>query len=166
MKPLQCTQLIKGNEAHRAVFETLFLAYDAELREHNPDYLPKEFLMKWFNSIIDMQGDADRHLELCYAEDAPIGFLYGKVDHAHHRGFVKPGWGYIMEFYVKPEYRRNGYGKTMARRLERLFAADGATQMYTQVDEITGRPFWTAMGFTETDERSPENGKPIWVKAL
>ena len=49
--------------------------------------------------MINIQGDADRHLELCYDGDSLIGFLYGKIDHPDHKGYIKAGYGYIMEFY-------------------------------------------------------------------
>lgn len=95
--------------------------YIAELNEHSDRPLPEQFQQKWINSIIAMQGPSDRHLELCYADEILVGFLYGKIDQEEHKGFIKPGYGYIMEFYVKPEYRRMGYGRMMFRRLESLF---------------------------------------------
>jgi ribosomal protein S18 acetylase RimI-like enzyme len=174
MKGLKFIGLHKGNEKHCAEFKSLFGEYFAEQCEHNPKlrvspnphYTFEEFLQKWLNSIIDIQGDSDRHLELCYDSEHLIGFLYGKVDHEDHNGFIKPGWGYVMEFYVKPKYRRKSYGRAMSGRLERLFAADGATMMYLNADAVTGEPFWSAMGFTKTDEINTENNKRIWVKEL
>ena len=96
----------------------------------------------------------------------PIGFLYGKIDHEDHKGFIKPGYGYIMEFYVKPDHRRKGYGKMMFKRLERLFHLDGAEMMYLTADPVTGKPFWEAQGFQNTMEKSPENQLYIYEKAL
>jgi GNAT superfamily N-acetyltransferase len=174
MKELRFVQLQKDNDKHLAEFEPMFWEYNEEQLEHNPElrvspnprYTAEEFWLKWFNSIIDIQGDRDRHLELFYDGEDLIGFLYGKVDHENHNGFIKPGWGYVMEFYVRPENRRKGYGRAMAGRLERHFAADGATKMYLNADAVTGVPFWSAMGFTETDEMNTECGKPIWVKGI
>lgn len=92
-------------------FERLVLLYGTELDSHQNRNKPKEIFKKWTNSMINIQGDADRHLELCYDGDKLIGFLYGKIDHPNHKGFIKVGYGYIMEFYVLPEFRRKGYGK-------------------------------------------------------
>lgn len=111
-----------------------------------------------------MQGPLDRHLELCYVGEKIVGFLYGKIDHEDHRGFIKPGYGYIMEFYVCPQHRRKGYGKTMYLRLERLFRSNGAKRMYLTADPVTGKSFWEAMGFVNTGERSPENKLDIYEK--
>ena len=116
--------------------------------------------------MISIQGDADRHLELCYDGDSLIGFLYGKIDHPNHKGFIKIGYGYIMEFYVLPEFRRNGYGKQMYSHLEELLISDGAKGLYLTSDPVTGKPFWEACGYKNTDERFPENNQEIYEKSL
>lgn len=163
---LTFTQLTSDNEQLCGKFRLLMRSYIKELNEHSGRPLPEEFQEKWINSIIAMQGPSDRHLELCYADGMLVGFLYGKIDHKDHKGFIKPGYGYIMEFYVQPEFRRRGFGKVMFRRLENLFQNDGAKMMYLTPDAVTGVPFWTAMGFHRTGEYSPENGMEIYEKAL
>lgn len=154
------------NEAMCSVFESLMYAYISEMNEHSHRPLPQAFQKKWIDSILAIQGDADRHLELCLIQNAPMGFLYGKVDHAEHHGYVKPGYGYIMEFYVQPDYRRKGYGTAMFRRLEDLFRQDGVERMYLTADPVTGRPFWEAMGFVGANEKSPENQLEIYEKSV
>ena len=71
-----------------------------------------------------------------------------------------------MEFYVRPEHRRYGYGTEMFRRLEKLFYEDGAKMMYLTADPVTGRPFWEAVGFVSTNEKSPENKLFIYEKPI
>jgi len=93
-----------------------------------------------------------------------IGFLYGKVDHEGHRGFIKPEYGYVMEFYVKPDYRRKGYGRIMFRRLEQLFSGHGVKRMYLTTGTASGESFWQAAGFVPTGELSPENKMQIYEK--
>lgn len=165
-KQIKYVQLFADNAEKCKVFESLMYEYIDEMNEHSERPLPKEFQQKWINSIIAMQGPTDRHLELCYVENTPIGFLYGKIDHEDHKGFIKPGYGYIMEFYVKPNYRRNGYGKIMFNRMERLFLADGAKMMYLTADPVTGKPFWEAIGFSNINEKSPENQLYIYEKPI
>jgi len=145
------------------VFDSLMREYVKELDAHDGGDT-SAILDKWIESIIRMQGDSDRHLELCYIGDDLIGFLYEKVDHPEHRGYKKIGYGYIMEFYVKPEYRRCGYGRTMFERLQKLFRLDGADRMYLTSDPVTGKPFWESMGFARTGEISPENSMEIYEK--
>ena len=71
-----------------------------------------------------------------------------------------------MEFYVKPEFRRKGYGTAMFKRIQMLFADHGVKRMYLTADPITGKPFWESLGFVNTSERSPENGQEIYEKRL
>ena len=157
-------QLYSCDQKRCAVFESLMADYVRELDEHGHEPMPEGFLKKWVGSIISMQGPKDRHLELCYLGKEPIGFLYGKVDRDGHNGYIRPGWGYIMEFYVIPSRRRKGCGREMYKRLEKLFKDDGADKMYLTADPVTGKPFWEAMGFSATGERSPENKMEIYEK--
>lgn len=165
VRKLSFIQLQKNNEEHYGLFENLMIFYNKELREHRLEYpITDENVLLVTRGILNMQGPNDRHLELCYEGDNLIGFLYGKVDHEGHKGFIKPGYGYIMEFYVKPEFRRKGYGTAMFEHLEDLFANHGTRSMYLTADPVTGEPFWESMGFETRDETSPENGQPILEK--
>jgi len=165
MSELKFIQVQKDNPQHCEVFKDFMLPYNRELGANKPDGTPysDEFLLKWIQSCIDMQGQHDRHMELVYVGDEPIGFLYGKVDHEGHKGFIKPEYGYIMEFYVKPEHRRKGYAKEMFRRLERHFSNHGAKRMYLTTG-VSGESFWRSMGFIPTGEVSPENNMQIYEK--
>ena len=144
------------------LFALLLHEYIREMNAHSERPLPEQFVQKWCDSILSMQGPADRYLELCYAAEILVGFLYGKIDHEDHNGFIKPGCGYVMEFYVRPEYRRKGYGRMMFRQLEQMFRYGGAKMMCLTADPVTGKPFWEAMGFVNTGEQSPENKLDIY----
>lgn len=149
-----------------AKFEQLMWQYTKELDKHRNQITPTEVIARWIKSIIQIQGDNDRHLELCYDNNTLIGFLYGKVDHPEHKGFIKIGYGYIMEFFVLPEYHRNRYGKEMYLHLENLFKQDGVKRMYLTADPITGKPFWESLGFMNTGKKSPENHLEIYEKDI
>lgn len=159
-------QLNRSDPASCAAFSRLIPAYMKELdgnagRVHRP-----EWAAKWAESMLDAQGDPDRHLEVCYVGGNLVGFLYGKRDHPNHPGYIRPGWGYILEFYVLPEYRRKGYGRRMYKRLEALFRKDGITQVYLTADPVSGKPFWEAIGFTDSGDISVENKLDIYEKYL
>ena len=164
MKELKFIQLDKTDEKMCTRFEQFMRQYMAELEEHDEHPLPEDILDKWIKSIIAMQGLADRHLEFCFDKDGLAGFLYGKIDHPEHKGFIKPGYGYIMEFYVLPHCRRRGYGRDMFLRLEGLFREHGAARMYLTTEPGGGKAFWEAMGFRGVGEVSPENGMEIYEK--
>lgn len=166
MNRLTFIQLCAENKDNCVVFEQLMWQYTKELDKYQDRTTPTDFIAKWIDSIIQIQGDRDRHLELCYDNRTLIGFLYGKIDHPEHKGYTKVGYGYIMEFFVLPEYRRNGYGKEMYLRLEKLFRQDGAKRMYLTSNPVTGDPFWESLGFVNTGEKSPENGKEIYERQI
>lgn len=85
----------KSNEEQKQEFERLVLLYGAELDNHQNRTTPEEILSKWANSMITVQGDTDRHLELCYDGDILICFIYSKIDRPEHKGYIKVGYGYI-----------------------------------------------------------------------
>ena len=148
------------------VFELMMYDYIDEMNEHSHRPLPKEFQKKWIDSIISLLNSVDRYLEICIVNDKPVGFLYGKIDRYGDKGYIRPGYAYIMEFYVRPEYRRKGFATQMFGRLQSLFKKDGAKIMYLTADPITGRPFWERMGFIETDEMNPDNQMIIFEKEI
>lgn len=166
MNRLTFVPLSAENKDACAAFEKLAWQYIRELDEHQNRTTPTDSIAKWFKSMMQMQDDHDRHLELCYAGEALIGFLYGKIERPGHKGFIQAGYGYIMEFFVLPEYRRNGYGKEMYARLEKLFRQGGAKQIYLTCDPVTGKPFWESLGFKNTGKKSPENHLEIYEKPI
>lgn len=162
MKNLTFTQLQKGNKKQKRTFRRIYREYAMHLQSTSN----KRLIAKVAKSIWDKQGPSDRHFELCCNNGKLIGFLYGKVDHEDHLGFIKPGYGYVMEFYVRPAFRRKGYGTAMFLRLESLFAQDGVRRMYLNAEPATGEAFWPAMGFVLTGEVSPENHREIYEKEV
>lgn len=155
-------------EQNRSAFDRMMQLYCAELDSNSGSTTLTALLDKWVNSILRLQREdpQKRHLEYAFDGDTPIGFLYGKIDRPEHRGYKKIGYGYIMEFFVLPEYRRLGYGRAMFERLQTLFQTDGADKLYLTTDSVSGEQFWQAMGFTPTGEKSPENGDPIYEKEV
>ncbi len=157
---------ISVSEKERHIFHKLMQKYARELDEHQHRSTDPAILARWTDSIIDRQLDAGRYLRLCRAGDDIIGFLYGKTDLPNDRGYKRVGWGYIMEFYVLPEFRRRGIGAAMLAQLEDFFRRNGVTQLYLTADPITGRTFWRSMGFVATGELSPDNGQEIYEKYI
>ena len=166
MKKLKFVQVDKENEHQYDQMVNLMISYNEELDSHQNRKTPYDIIQKVTQGMIKMQGPFDRHLELCYENDTLIGFFYCKVDHLGHKGFIKPEYGYIMEFYVIPSFRRQGYGKAMFERIESLFRSHAAQRMYLTADPVTGKPFWEALGFANSGEVSPENGLDIYEKGI
>lgn len=163
MNKLKFTSVTDEN---RNDFHRLMQMYAKELDQHQNRCTDFEMLKRWTDSIIEKQFHTTRYLRLCYFESSLIGFFYGKIDQAEDKGYKKTGYGYIMEFYVLPDFRRNGYGRLMFRQLEFMFERDGAKHMYLTADPVTGKPFWEAMGFISINEKSPENNQEIYERDI
>lgn len=157
---------VKNNRKHHKLLESIMLPYCRELDSNVGRETPEATLKKFIASIVSMSEDNDRFVELCYINDALIGFAYGKVDREEHCGYVRPGWGYVMEFYVMPEHRRNGYGREMYKHLENIFKSNVVSNIWLTADPVTGEPFWNAVGFTNSGEKSPENNLYIYAKKI
>lgn len=159
MRSMNFVQIEKTNITHFNLFKELLISYIEEIDKHHPDReaTSRETISEYAQGMINMQGVYDRHLELCYDGDKLIGFYYAKVDHEGHKGFIKPEYCFIMEFYVVPQYRRRRYGQAMFKRIQSQFACHNVEKMYLTADPVTGEPFWIFLGFEHYGEISPEN---------
>lgn len=157
---------VKNKKKYHKPLESIMLPYCQELDSNVDRETPEETLKKFIVSIVSMSEDKDRFVELCYLGEDLIGFAYGKIDREDHRGYVRPGWGYVMEFYVKYKYRRNGYGREIYKHLENIFKSNGVRNIWLTADPVTGDPFWSAVGFTNSGEKSLDNNLYIYEKEV
>ena len=137
-------QVNKDNIAQFEALCSLVIPYFHEIDSHYADRekLPDDVIIKYVQSMISKQGDLDRHLEICTINNNVIGFYHAKVDHIGHTGYIKPEYGFIMEFYIIPEYRRKGIGALMYQRIVSLFMNHDVKSIYLTTDPVTGKPFW------------------------
>ena len=163
MEGLTFVRVDKGDSGRLAALLALMIPYIDEMDSHSSDGepTPASAIERYTGSMVDKQGLPDRYLELCLYEDAAVGFYHAKVDHEGDRGSVKPGYGYIMEFYITPEHRLKGFGRAMFDRICSHFVAEGAERIWLTTDPVTGKPFWERLGFGFHGEVSPENGQDI-----
>lgn len=149
-------------------FYRLMQMYASELDEHQNRNTDPGILKKWTFRIVEKQSETTRpiYLKFCCIDSTVIGFFYGDVDKAGDKGFVKNGYGCILEFYVLPEYRRCGYGKEMFLYLQDMFRSDGIKKMYLTADPITGKPFWEALGFKCTGEICTDNNQMVYEMSI
>ena len=153
-------------EERKQDFHKLMQIYSKELDENQNRNTDEKILSKWTDSIIAKQYENGRCLKLCCHDNKLIGFLYGKIDMPEDMGYKKIGFGYVVEFFVQPEYRRKGYGKEMFCCLESFFRENGVKRMYLTADPVTGKPFWEALDFIRTEEISPENNLSVYEKEV
>lgn len=157
---------LKTNDStHYNALYNLMVEYIAETDSHRNIKTPQEIIPNIIKSMID-KIDENRLLQIVYAEDKPIAFCYAKIDRIGDKGYIKPDWGYIMEFFVKKTHRRKGIGKRLVDQCEKFFKENGVKNMWLTADAVTGIPFWSACNFIDTGEISLENSQQIMYKEL
>jgi len=94
-------------------------------------------------------GDEAMLLILALAENGPVG--YGLAFDVAEHAFM-PEWqraGYITQFYVVPEHRRQGVGQLMFDAILQWLASRGVSDVQLNVmeDNTLGNRFWRRHGF-------------------
>lgn len=143
----------------------LMIDYVAETDSHQCINTPEQIIPNITKSMIN-KIDNNRFLQIVYEEDEPIAFCYAKIDRIGDKGYIRPNWGYIMEFFVRKTHRRRGIGKELVKQCETFFKEKGAKNVWLTADAVTGTPFWLACGYFDTGEISAENNQKILSKAL
>lgn len=127
------------------------------------DYMssePPELRGRFLRSMVDLQAEEERWLYLLRVDSGFIGFVHMKVDTSD-----RPGWGWMMEFYIRPEHRRRGHGRKLYERSEGILVDRGIRDIW-----LTSNPeaisFWRAVGYTETGEKAEFNDYQVMVKSV
>jgi len=167
MEKLKFVQIQKDNERHFLETAKLWMAYIQELYSHDGTNRAENEIINNLRKRIGIQGKRpDMHFEIAYHQDEPIGIANFAIDIGTIYGLIESGYGTVMEFYIKPDFRRKGFGKVFLDHIENVLRNDGARNMYICPDSVTGKPFWKAMGFVDTGEIDPDNKLPIYTKDI
>lgn len=146
----------------------LWIPYIKEIYADDPEENCKtdEQMAQDLKPRIAIQGTQfGMHFELCYQKDGElVGFAFYAYDHGGIQQVLEAGLGYIMEYYIKPEYRRHGYAREMYEHAETMLIQDGVTKLYLTPDSKNGVPFWKAMGYEDSGLIDPDNQMPIYIK--
>ncbi len=165
MNTLTFTQIEKGNQTHYETAKTLWLPFSIELGEHEGITETEDEIIHDLTRRINIQGSRPTmHFEIAYAGSEPIGIAMFAIDTGTVYGLLESGYGVITGFYIKPEHRRKGYGREFFAHIENTLTKDGAPKIYLTPDEITGEPFWTALGFENSGKFDPDDKKFIYIK--
>ncbi len=166
MENLTYLQPESGNEDHRVLLESLTIPYHQELDTHGGETLSVQEIRSITGDMLSAAGRAGVGLELCYLEGELVGFWYGKVDINATGVQRKAGKATILEFYIRPGYRRRGLGSAMYRRAVEVLERWGANRLELTADPATGAAFWRAMGFEPNGKKDECYGFPILEKNL
>lgn len=167
MKKLNFVQIYKENEGLCETARELCVPYFEELNEHDGIIESNEKILDAINRRIAIQGKReDMHLEIAFFNNIAIGIAMFAIDLGTVCGLLESGYGTVMEFYIRPEYRRMGFGEEFWRHIEDTLCEDGTSSFYITPDSVTGIPFWRSMGFEDSGLIDPDNKQPIYTKHI
>lgn len=133
------------NESCKEQFADLLAAYFPEVDSDIPEAILRERLLP---HILSLHKKHTIYVDLLFADGKAFGFSIYQIDTPESDWCKRPGWGFIREFYILPQYRRQGFGKQLALHTEQRLKALGAKMLY--LTSGSGG-FWTKCGWMKTD---------------
>jgi len=115
---------------------------------------------RFLQSILNRQGEPDRWLLLLKHENEYVGFVHMKIDRDE-----RPGWGFILEFYITPDKRKLGFGRSLFNLILDILRAQGVKNLWLLTNP-GAEPFWHSLGFIQTGEIDRETGQKIMTFSI
>ena len=167
MQKLTYLQIDKNNAEHFENAKTLWLSFIREVNEHDGTTETEEEITDDLRKRVGIQGSRpDMHFELAFLEEEAVGIAMFAIDTGTIYGLLEAGYGTVMGFFIKSEHRRKGLGREFFCHVEEILKKDGAPKIYLTPDDVTGEPFWKAVGFTDSGKIDPDNKMPIYIKEV
>ncbi len=116
------------------------------MKEVAPE-MPLEIHKRFLNSILNKQTEKERWLIALMVNGYMVGFVHFKIDESE-----RIGWGYILEFYITPNFRRKGLGRKLYNFAKEKLITCGIKDIWLSASKVNGEPFWFSMGFIDTGE--------------
>ncbi len=91
--------------------------------------------------------------------DEYVGFAHVKIDKDE-----RPGWGFILEFYIAPSKRRWGLGRSFFNYIEDILKAKGVKNIWL-IANSSAELFWRSLGFNLTNEIDEETSQNVMTKS-
>ncbi|MBE5922387.1 MAG: GNAT family N-acetyltransferase [Lachnospiraceae bacterium] len=147
----------RNEQMHIEILLPMWLTYMHEIRESSTsDELREELECRLRIS----ETNDNIFFEIIWSESEAVGFTFYCVD-GGIRNVIPPGYGYIMEFYVAPQWRQKNIGKSCVEEIVKKLKTMGCPKIYlTSVEE--SEKFWKKTGFVKSDLKDPDNHLNIW----
>ena len=168
-KELRYVQINRDDEKQLKLLLSMWILYEREVNKDEKEMQEDtdNDLEKCARQRVNIQGNRnDMHFEMCFDGDELIGFALFAVDLGGIRGILEGGYGYIMEYYIRKEFRRKGYATKLFIHIVDVFQKHGSKKIYLTPDSISGIPFWNKMGFKDSGKIDPDNKMPIYIKGI
>jgi GNAT superfamily N-acetyltransferase len=144
--------------------EMLSEYFDEIFSDKPEENIPKKYLPKIINIIIDESKKCPLWVYLCIHNNKVIGFVIAQIDTKENVLCKREGWGFIREFYITQHCRRKGYASQMCKFIENVVYANGAKDIYLTANRNTGEPFWESMEYIYSGITDEKNGNKIYEK--
>lgn len=136
----------------------LLIQYFPEVDSDIPDHIIRGKLL---DLIVRQTREGLIHIFLAEEDGQSIGFSICQIDRPESDWCKRPGWGFIREFYIHPDFRRRGLGSQLARHTETALKNLGAERLY--LTSGTAKIFWQSCGWHLTGETCT-NDLPVLEK--
>ncbi len=147
-----------GNAGQREPFERCFRQYFQGMGIE----LTEEQYGQLFPAIYQVADPEISPLLLLRDGDDLIGFCQYQTDSPESDWNLRPGWGFIREFYICPDRRGRGFGRTLAAAaVSRMGGLSSRPGIYlTAEPDAVG--FWSRCGFYGTGVICEKNEQEIF----
>lgn len=71
--------------------------------------------------------------------------------------FDEDGKSFLMEYYIEPNYRRLGYGKSAYLEAEKHINEEGALYIELTPTNEANERFWSSVGFAKSMDKDEDN---------
>jgi ribosomal protein S18 acetylase RimI-like enzyme len=158
-------------------FMNLWLSYMYEIG----DKRDKSEILGHAKKILEIQEQKRKenkiyNIVLCVHNDNIIGFCFFSLMEIKFQNdtayglVIKPlvnnnDYGYIMEFYIRPEYRLKGYGKIMYSYIEKKYKENKIKKIVLTAD-VKAIAFWEKLNFSNSGKIDPTNDLSIFLKNI
>ncbi len=167
MEKIKFTQIYQDDMSLCETAGALWVPFIKEVNGHEGKVKSEGEISEGLKKRIAIQGSRrDMHFEIMFLKDVPVGIAMFAIDLGTVYGLLEKGYGTVMGFYIRPEYRNKGLGREFWLHIEAILRGDGAVKFYVCPDSVTGVPFWTRMGFADSGLIDPDDQKPIYTKIL
>lgn len=142
--------------------EKLFPMWKAYMSEIGEDGTEDELLEELICRLNISESNENVFFDIIWSGSDAIGFAFYSVD-GGIKNVIPSGYGYIMEFFITPQWRRRNIGVRCIKKIEEKLKDKGCPKLYlTSVEE--SEDFWRKVGSIKTELVDPDNHLNIWFK--
>ena len=142
------------NEFNNRFFQQVFKEYLKELDMEVHD---------WDTLFVSMNSQGGNLAYLLFNNGECLGFIQFRIEQTEH-WFITEKFGFIREFWIRPDDRNNGFGKTLLKKAEEYFVEQGICKTLLTTD--TAAAFYVKNGYKEVKSYKALNDDSVYSKNL